>query len=158
MQVKYIWPTRWSTVKTIYLVNRYGNIVFLALENLQLMGLWRSDSDSVCAPFVYLNLSTTGRSVLTWVYAGSSATIQRWRCHSSSLCHSRPYTVRFIRTPDAVMSSTHRALPTVLVLLRAWATWGRHVRVLAALATMFVVYATVSISMITWGIVSIGGM
>ena len=47
---------------------------------------------------------------------------------------------------------------TVLVLLRAWATWGRHVRILAALATMFVVYAAASISFITWGIVSVGGM
>ncbi|KAI0758085.1 hypothetical protein C8Q74DRAFT_1390378 [Fomes fomentarius] len=107
----YIWPTRWSTVKTIYLANRYGNIVFLALENLQLMGLWRSDSDSFC--------------------------------YHSTLALSLVQLVSF--------ASVH-----VLVLLRAWATWGRHVKVLAALATMFVVYATVSISMITWGIVSIG--
>lgn len=46
-QVKYIWPTRWSTVKVIYLLNRYGNLAFLGLANIQLMGMWWNDGPNV---------------------------------------------------------------------------------------------------------------
>lgn len=46
-QIKYIWPTRWSTVKVIYLLNRYGNLAFLGLADIQLMGMWWNDGPDV---------------------------------------------------------------------------------------------------------------
>ena len=48
-QVRYIWPTRWSTVKVIYLYNRYWNLAVLAAANAQILGIWRGDSPEVRA-------------------------------------------------------------------------------------------------------------
>ncbi|RDX53728.1 hypothetical protein OH76DRAFT_1144380 [Lentinus brumalis] len=110
-EVQYIWPTRWSIVKAIYLGNRYGNLVSLAISNLQLLGVWRSSA----RPF----------------------------CYQVSLALSL---LQF-----ASFASIH-----ILVLLRAWATWGRHVKILGLLTGMFIVYAAVSITFITYGVISVG--
>ncbi|KAI0682617.1 hypothetical protein C8Q76DRAFT_321864 [Earliella scabrosa] len=110
-EVTYIWSTRWSAVKVIYLLNRYGNLVFLALADLQIMGLWRSDARTFCF---------TSTLVLSLLQFASFASIH------------------------------------VLVLLRAWAMWGRHVKILAVLAKLFVAYAVITGSLLTWGIVSTG--
>ncbi|RPD66806.1 hypothetical protein L227DRAFT_569020 [Lentinus tigrinus ALCF2SS1-6] len=110
-EVQYIWPTRWSIVKAIYLGNRYGNLVSMAVSNLQLLGLWRSNA----RPF----------------------------CFQISLALSL--------TQFASFASIH-----ILVLLRAWATWGRHVKILALLVAMFFAYAVVSITFITYGVITVG--
>lgn len=46
----------------------------------------------------------------------------------------------------------------VLVLLRAWATWGRQRKMLTLLGSLFLVYASVSIAMLTYGVIDSGGM
>ncbi|EIW61378.1 uncharacterized protein TRAVEDRAFT_44194 [Trametes versicolor FP-101664 SS1] len=110
-QIKYIWPTRWSTVKVIYLLNRYGNLAFLGLADIQLMGMWWNDGPDFCY-----------RAVLILSFA---------QLVSFALVH-------------------------VLVLLRAWATWGRRKRMLTILGTLFIVYASVSIAMLTYGNIDAG--
>lgn len=110
-EIKYIWPTRWSTVKVIYLLNRYGNLAFLGLADIQLMGMWWNDGPDFCY-----------RAVLILSFA---------QLVSFALVH-------------------------VLVLLRAWATWGRRKRMLTILGTLFIVYASVSIAMLTYGNVDAG--
>ncbi|KAL1944119.1 hypothetical protein VTO73DRAFT_3304 [Trametes versicolor] len=111
-EIKYIWPTRWSTVKVIYLLNRYGNLAFLGLADIQLMGMWWNDGPDFCY-----------RAVLILSFA---------QLVSFALVHA------------------------VLVLLRAWATWGRRKRMLTILGTLFIVYASVSIAMLTYGNVDAG--
>ncbi|OBZ70481.1 hypothetical protein A0H81_09761 [Grifola frondosa] len=110
-EVEHIWPTRWSSVKIIYLANRYGNLILLALTSLQTGGIWRSSS----LPFCFR------------------------------------YTLLISMFMFASFASTH-----VLVLMRAWATWGRRRKILAALVIMFTIYAVVSISILTWGVIMLG--
>ncbi|EJF62251.1 hypothetical protein DICSQDRAFT_161121 [Dichomitus squalens LYAD-421 SS1] len=110
-EVKHIWPARWSTVKVLYLINRYGNLVFLGASTLQTLGIWRSNAHTFC--------------------------------YNATLALSL---IQF-----ASFASVH-----VLVLLRAWATWGRHVKILAILAALFVLYAAASVSLLVWGVVSVG--
>ena len=45
----------------------------------------------------------------------------------------------------------------VLVLLRAWSTWGRRTKVCIVLAAMFVVYASICVAIIIWGVIVGGG-
>ncbi|KAI0737698.1 hypothetical protein C8Q80DRAFT_1055307, partial [Daedaleopsis nitida] len=110
-EVEYIWPTRWSTVKVIYILNRYGNLVFLTVGMLQNMGQWRDDAPSFC--------------------------------YRSTLAISLVQLASF--------SSVH-----ILVLLRAWATWGRHIKILIVLIVLFIAYATVSGALTIYAVVSIG--
>ncbi|KAI0775864.1 hypothetical protein BD413DRAFT_470108, partial [Trametes elegans] len=106
-EVQYIWPTRWSTVKVIYLMNRYGNLAFLGLATAQLMGVW-------------------------------------WD-HSPSFCYKATLGLAFVQL--ASFASIH-----VLVILRVWAIWARRKRILAVLVALFIVYASVSIAMLMYGI------
>ncbi|KAI0677173.1 hypothetical protein C8Q78DRAFT_960801, partial [Trametes maxima] len=110
-QVKHIWPTRWSAVKVLYMLNRYGNLVFIALANAQLLGIW-------------------------------------WEA-SSSFCFRSTLLLSFVQL-------IAYALIHVLVLLRAWATWGRQKKMLALLVTLFSIYALVSTTMLTYGIIDSG--
>ncbi|KAI9064914.1 hypothetical protein FKP32DRAFT_1675297 [Trametes sanguinea] len=110
-EVQYIWPTRWSTVKIIYILNRYGNLLQIALANAQLIGVWWDQSPSFCFRVTL---------VLSFFQFASFASIH------------------------------------VLVLLRAWATWGRRKKMLSLLVALFVAYASVSIMMLTYGIVKAG--
>ncbi|KAI0375966.1 hypothetical protein BV20DRAFT_960051 [Pilatotrama ljubarskyi] len=110
-EVQYIWPTRWSIVKVIYLFNRYGNIAFLALADLQLLGIWWDSSPSFCFDVTL---------VMSFVQLLSFALIH------------------------------------ILVLLRAWATWGRQKRMLTVLGTLFGVYACVCIAMLIYGLMDGG--
>ncbi len=55
-QAKYIWPARWSTVKVLYVLNRYGNLAFLGACTLQTLGIWRSTADEVSRIYI-LSLS-----------------------------------------------------------------------------------------------------
>lgn len=55
-ELRYIWPTRWSIVKIIFLANRYGNLIGLGIVNAQQTGLFRSSSRSFC--FDYTLIST----------------------------------------------------------------------------------------------------
>ncbi|KAM5534441.1 hypothetical protein V8D89_011908 [Ganoderma adspersum] len=110
-EARHIWSARWSTVKVLYVANRYGSLVFLGACTLQTLGIWRSTAPEFC--------------------------------YNSTLALSL---IQF-----ASYASVH-----VLVLLRAWATWGRHVKILLVLATLFVIYAATSIAILTWGIVSVG--
>ncbi|KAL7282681.1 hypothetical protein ACG7TL_004155 [Trametes sanguinea] len=110
-EVQYIWPTRWSTVKIIYILNRYGNLLQIALANAQLTGIWWNQSPPFCFRVTL---------VLSFFQFASFASIH------------------------------------VLVLLRAWATWGRRKRMLTLLVALFVTYASVSIVMLTYGIVKAG--
>lgn len=92
-------------------------------------------------------------------FVHSSATKSRSRSHLSSFPRLRPSTVSRRRLCVAI-PPVHGLglLDSVLVLLRAWATWGRHVKILAALAAMFFLYAAVSITFITYGVISVGCM
>ncbi|KAI0832806.1 hypothetical protein BC628DRAFT_1415050 [Trametes gibbosa] len=110
-EVRYIWPTRWSLVKIIYLLNRYGNVILLGLAEAQLMGIWWNPSPYFCF-----------RSTLLFSF------------------------VQFVSF----------ALIHVLVLLRAWATWGRQRRMLTILGSLFIVYASVSIAMLIYGVIEAG--
>ncbi|KAI0638558.1 hypothetical protein C8Q77DRAFT_1154181 [Trametes polyzona] len=110
-EVKYIWPTRWSMVKVIYLLNRYGNIVFLGLADAQLMGIWWNPSPDFCFRATLL---------LSFVQLISFALVH------------------------------------VLVLLRAWATWGRQKKMLTILGSLFLLYASVSIAMLVYGVIDSG--
>ncbi|PIL37512.1 hypothetical protein GSI_01206 [Ganoderma sinense ZZ0214-1] len=110
-EARHIWPARWSTVKVLYVINRYGNLVLLGASTLQTLGIWRSTAHDFC--------------------------------YNSTLALS-------------LIQFTSYASVHVLVLLRAWATWGRHVKILLVLAALFVVYAVASIAILTWGIVSVG--
>ncbi|KAI0650364.1 hypothetical protein C8Q79DRAFT_381243 [Trametes meyenii] len=112
-EVKHIWPARWSAVKVLYVLNRYGNLVSIALANAQLLGIWWEASPSFCFH------STL---VLSFVQLMAYALIH------------------------------------VLVLLRAWATWGRQRKMLAVLVTLFSIYALVSTTMLTYGIIDGGGV
>ncbi|KAI8982753.1 hypothetical protein BD414DRAFT_548706, partial [Trametes punicea] len=47
-QIKYIWPTRWSSVKLIYIVNRYGTLISMPLAVAQLFGVWWDYATSFC--------------------------------------------------------------------------------------------------------------
>lgn len=46
----------------------------------------------------------------------------------------------------------------MLLLLRAWATWGRHIRVLIVLVALFTIYAAATCAIGTWAVVSAGRM
>ncbi|KAH9854967.1 hypothetical protein C2E23DRAFT_901880 [Lenzites betulinus] len=107
-EVKYIWPTRWSLVKIIYLLNRYGNMIFLALADAQLLGIWWSPSPNFCY-----------RTTLMFTFV---------QLVSFALIH-------------------------ILVLLRAWATWGRQKKMLTVLGSLFIVFGAVSITMLTYGVI-----
>lgn len=41
LQVNYIWPSRWSLVKVMFLANRYGGIAMQAVGNAQQSGFFR---------------------------------------------------------------------------------------------------------------------
>ncbi|KAH9899472.1 hypothetical protein C8Q73DRAFT_322722 [Cubamyces lactineus] len=110
-EVKYIWPTPWSTVKTIYLAIRYGNLVLIGLTNAQLAGIWWIPSRTFCFRV------TLGLSFMQF----------------------------------ASFASVH-----VLVLLRAWATWGRRKNMLALLVILFFIYASASIAFLAYGIIEAG--
>ncbi|KAI0355316.1 hypothetical protein OH77DRAFT_1479766 [Trametes cingulata] len=110
-EVQYIWPTRWSMVKIIYMFNRYGNITFVALADLQLLGVWWDSSPAFCFDVTL---------VMSFVQLLSFALIH------------------------------------ILVLLRAWATWGRQKRMLTVLGALFGVYACVSIAMLVYGLIDGG--
>ncbi|KAI0737711.1 hypothetical protein C8Q80DRAFT_1294255 [Daedaleopsis nitida] len=110
-EVRFIWPTRWSTIKIIYLIVRYGNLIFLTLGVLQNMGKWWSDARLFCYQ--------------------STLAITLIQLASFSLLH-------------------------VLLLLRAWATWGRHIRILIILVALFVLYAAATCAIGAWAVVSAG--
>ncbi|CDO69589.1 hypothetical protein BN946_scf184759.g29 [Trametes cinnabarina] len=92
-EVQYIWPTRWSAVKVIYMLNRYGNLLLIGLANAQLTGLWWSQLPSFCFRITL---------VLSFFQFVSFASIH------------------------------------VLVLLRAWATWGRRKKMLTLLVIFLI--------------------
>ena len=45
----------------------------------------------------------------------------------------------------------------MLVLLRAWVTWGKQPKVFFGLGALFIVYAAICIAIILWGLISGGG-
>ena len=152
-QARHIWSARWSTVKVLYVINRYGSLVSLGACTLQTLGIWRSTAPEVSSIH---NLSSDSVSDLRICYF-SSATTRRSHCRSSSSCRTRRYTVRHLRLhPNHDRTFLSVCGRSVLVLLRAWATWGRHFKILLVLATLFVIYAAASIAILTWGIVSVG--
>ncbi|KAI0737710.1 hypothetical protein C8Q80DRAFT_299398 [Daedaleopsis nitida] len=110
-EVHFIWPTRWSTIKIIYFIVRYGNLIFLTFGMLQNMGKWWSDTHLFCYQ--------------------STMAISLIQLASFGLLH-------------------------VLLLLRAWATWGRHIRVLIILVVLFIVYAVATCSMGGFAIAAAG--
>lgn len=89
-QVKHIWPARWSVVKLLYLINRYGSLVFLGAFTLQNLGVWRSTAHAVRR--LSLCLSDTHQTS-----SGSSATTRQSLCRSSSSCHMHRCTVCHLR-------------------------------------------------------------
>lgn len=46
-EIAYIWPSRWSLVKIIYLANRYGNLSMLGLMTWHIAGDLYSEAPSV---------------------------------------------------------------------------------------------------------------
>ena len=70
-QVKYIWPTRWSAVKMIYVANRYGNLAILAIANAQILGIWYEYTPSVSRPTITSSRYVAGPGVIlniVWGY------------------------------------------------------------------------------------------
>ncbi|KZT29489.1 hypothetical protein NEOLEDRAFT_1175170 [Neolentinus lepideus HHB14362 ss-1] len=53
-EVQYIWLSRWSLVKGIFLGNRYFNLVGIGLYNAQMSKVWTSDSPSFCVKITVL--------------------------------------------------------------------------------------------------------
>ncbi|OCH94498.1 hypothetical protein OBBRIDRAFT_123301 [Obba rivulosa] len=51
-EIEFIWPTRVSTVKIIFLANRYGNLAALMLANLQTAGIWQGSGPDFCLSVV----------------------------------------------------------------------------------------------------------
>ena len=45
----------------------------------------------------------------------------------------------------------------VLVLLRAWASWGRRPAIFAILGLLFILYASVCVAILLWGLIAVGG-
>lgn len=39
LQVTHIWPSKWSTVKVIFLANRYGNLLLQVVLIMHILGL-----------------------------------------------------------------------------------------------------------------------
>lgn len=48
-EATYIWPTRWSIVKSIYMFNRYGNLLGLAILCAHINGFLYLNTKSFCA-------------------------------------------------------------------------------------------------------------
>ena len=46
-EATYIWPTRWSIVKSIYMFNRYGNLLGLAILCAHINGFLYLNTKSV---------------------------------------------------------------------------------------------------------------
>ncbi|KAH9927078.1 uncharacterized protein BXZ73DRAFT_102674 [Epithele typhae] len=111
--VRYIWPTRMSSAKLIYLYNRYANLGVVALTVAQALGVFRADDPNVGT---------------------------RQFCFRSQL----------ILTAFQFLSY---ACVHVLVLLRAWATWGRHPQLLWALGMLFGLYSMICLGILAWGFV-----
>lgn len=112
-EVEYIWPTRWSTVKILYLLNRYGNFIFLTVGMLQNMGQWRSDAPLVRSSVARLAAAsdcTATPLVLCVMRTCSSATTLRSVSPSCSSRHSRPYIVRVLLSLQ--IASTHTIIST----------------------------------------------
>ncbi|KAI0782840.1 hypothetical protein C8Q75DRAFT_492026 [Abortiporus biennis] len=78
-EVKFIWSTRWSTVKAIFVLNRYSALICMGLVNAQVAGYWSRPSQSFCfnvtmfqSIFIFLSLASLHVIMLmrAWVIWG----------------------------------------------------------------------------------------